>query len=97
MAGVDLTRIAGNIQALNSLNSLNNINNRLATHQLRLATGKRINEASDDPAGMSIATTFDIRRQTDEAMAITLTFIFVLMAFAGALTTAIVYLSLIHI
>jgi flagellin len=64
MAGVDLTRIAGNIQALNSLNSLNNINNRLATHQLRLATGKRINEASDDPAGMSIATTFDIRRQS---------------------------------
>jgi len=64
MAGVDLTRIAGNIQALNSLNSLNKINNQLATHQLRLSTGKKINEAADDPAGMSIATTFDIRRQS---------------------------------
>ncbi len=64
MASVDLTRIAGNIQALNSLNSLNRINNQLATHQLRLATGKRINESADDPAGMSIATTFDIRRQS---------------------------------
>jgi len=63
MAGVDLTRIAGNIQALNSLNSLNKINNELATHQLRLSTGKKIKEAADDPAGMSIATTFDIRRQ----------------------------------
>lgn len=64
MSNVDLTRIAGNIQALNSLNSLNTINNQLATHQARLSTGKQILEAADDPAGMSIATTFDIRRQS---------------------------------
>ena len=63
MASVDPTRIAGNIQALNALNSLQMVNNRLSIHQTRLATGKRINEASIDPAGMSIATTFDIRRQ----------------------------------
>lgn len=64
MASADLARIAGNIQALNALNSLSNINARLATHQARLSTGKRILEASDDPAGMSIATTFDVRRQS---------------------------------
>ena len=56
MATVDITRIASNIGALNSLNSLQNINAKLATHQTRLATGKRINSASDDPAGLTIAT-----------------------------------------
>jgi flagellin len=63
MANVDVTRIAGNIAALNSLNALQDVNNQLATHQARLATGKRLLSASDDPAGMSIATSFDIRKQ----------------------------------
>ena len=62
MATVDLTRIAGNIGALNALNSLTNINKELSIHQTRLSTGKSINEAADDPAGLSMATTFDIRR-----------------------------------
>jgi flagellin len=56
MATVDVTRIASNIGALNSLNSLMNINAKLATHQARLSTGKRINSAADDPAGLTIAT-----------------------------------------
>jgi flagellin len=63
MANVDVTRIAGNIAALNSLNALQDVNNQLAAHQARLATGKRLMQSSDDPAGMSIATSFDIRRQ----------------------------------
>lgn len=62
MANVDVNRIAGNIGALNSLASLQSINNKLAVHQTRLATGKRLNEAADDPAGMNMAITFDIRR-----------------------------------
>jgi len=56
MASVDVTRIASNIQALNALNSLTSINAKLATHQQRLSTGKRINSAADDPAGLTIAT-----------------------------------------
>jgi len=56
MANVDVTRIAGNISALNALNSLNNINKALAKHQTRLQTGKSINSAADDPAGYTIAT-----------------------------------------
>ncbi len=56
MATVDVTRIASNIQALNALNSLQGINAKLAMHQQRLSTGKRINSASDDPAGLTIAT-----------------------------------------
>ena len=55
MAQADFTRISSNIAALNTLNSLRNINNKLGTAQLRLATGKRINEAADDPAGLTIA------------------------------------------
>jgi len=56
MANVDVTRIASNIGALNALNSLQTINKELATHQTRLSTGKRINSAADDPAGLTIAT-----------------------------------------
>ncbi len=56
MANADLTRIAGNIGALNALNSLQNINKQLSLHQARLASGKQINSAADDPAGLSIAT-----------------------------------------
>jgi flagellin len=56
MASVDVTRIASNIGALNALNSLQTINKELAIHQGRLQTGKRINSAADDPAGLTIAT-----------------------------------------
>ncbi len=59
MAETDVTRIAGNISALNALNSLGNINKQLAIHQARLASGKRINSAADDPAGLTIATKMD--------------------------------------
>ena len=56
MADNDVTRIAGNIGAMNALYSLNNINKQLSIHQTRLATGKRLNSAADDPAGLSIST-----------------------------------------
>jgi len=62
MAQIDFTRIRSNIAALNSLNSLNNVNRNLAIAQTRLATGKRINDAADDPAGIAIATQLDARR-----------------------------------
>jgi len=56
MAIGDLTRINTNIAAFNALNSLRTIGNQLGTSQLRLQTGKRINEAADDPAGFSISS-----------------------------------------
>jgi flagellin len=56
MAEIDITRIAGNIGAMNALNSLATINKQLSVHQTRLSTGKRINSAADDPAGLTIAT-----------------------------------------
>ncbi|MCL4294676.1 MAG: flagellin [Anaerolineae bacterium] len=63
MAQADFSRIASNIGALNALNSLNNINAKLGVHQQRLATGKRINSAKDDPAGLTIATKMKARSE----------------------------------
>jgi flagellin len=63
MAVADFSRINSNIGALNSLNSLQNVNKQLGMHQLRLATGRRINSAEDDPAGLTIATKFRSRNE----------------------------------
>jgi flagellin len=48
-------RINTNIGAMNALGALNAINNELGMHQLRLATGKRINQGGDDPSGYVIS------------------------------------------
>ena len=56
MAIGDSTRINTNIAALNALGSLKSINARLERSQLKLATGLRINEVADDPAGFVIST-----------------------------------------
>jgi flagellin len=61
MASNDLSRINTNIQAMNALNALNTVNSRLGVHQLRLATGKRINSAADDAAGFTIASKLDVK------------------------------------
>jgi flagellin len=63
MAQADFTRIASNIGALNALNSLRDVNGKLSLHQTRLATGKRINSAMDDPAGLTIATKLNARSE----------------------------------
>ncbi len=52
----DFTRIRTNVQATQLLTTLQQVNKHLATHQLRLATGARINSAADDPAGLTMAT-----------------------------------------
>jgi flagellin len=61
MATGDLTRIRTNISALNALNALGQINQKLTNTNLKLATGKRINSAGDDPAGLTLANTLDVR------------------------------------
>ncbi|MCK4546798.1 MAG: flagellin [Candidatus Eisenbacteria sp.] len=61
MAGADLSRINTNVAALNALKALRDINSKLSIHQLRLATGKRINSAGDDPAGMVFAKRLESR------------------------------------
>ena len=63
MAEADFTRINTNIAALNVLNALSNVNRQLGVHQLRLATGKRINSAGDDAAGLTIANKFKVQAE----------------------------------
>lgn len=63
MPTIDLTRIGSNIGAMSSLQSLLDINNKLAAAQSKLSTGKRINSAQDDPAGLVIATKLNARSQ----------------------------------
>ena len=61
MAIGDSTRINTNIAAFNALYSLKSINRNLEKSQLKLATGSRINEVSDDPAGFVISRRLDAR------------------------------------
>lgn len=49
------SRINTNIGAMNALSALSAINNELGMHQIRLASGKRINQAGDDPSGYVIS------------------------------------------
>ena len=57
----DLGRINTNIGALNALNALNKVNTELSLRSLRLATGKRINSAADDPSGLTLSSTLNVR------------------------------------
>jgi len=61
MAGADLSRINTNIAALNALKALRDANSKVTLHQLRLATGKRINNAGDDPAGLVFSKRLESR------------------------------------
>ena len=61
MAIGDSTRINTNIAAFNALTSLKNVNKNLERSQLKLATGLRINEVADDPAGFVITRTLTAR------------------------------------
>ena len=58
-----LTRVATNIQAMQSLYSLNKTNSSIADHQMRLSTGKRINSPGDDPAGYQLSRGLESRRR----------------------------------
>jgi flagellin len=51
-----MTVIASNISALRSANASMKANNMLSTSMERLSTGKRINSAKDDAAGLAIAS-----------------------------------------
>ncbi|MFC1558393.1 flagellin [candidate division KSB1 bacterium] len=61
MAIGDSTRINTNIAAFNALHALKGVNRNLEKSQLKLATGWRINEVSDDPAGFVISKRLDAR------------------------------------
>ncbi|HYF04324.1 MAG TPA: flagellin [Patescibacteria group bacterium] len=57
-------RIRGNASADNAYNALEASNRNIATRQLRLSTGKRINSASDDVAGYITARSLGARTKS---------------------------------
>ncbi len=57
----DLSRINTNIQSLRAYNQLQQTNSRLNDSQMRLATGKRINQAGDDSAGFALSNKLESR------------------------------------
>ncbi|MEE9163151.1 MAG: flagellin [Candidatus Neomarinimicrobiota bacterium] len=60
---MSFTRINANLAALASFNELTRTNRQVATHLLRLSSGKRINTVGDDPAGFSLARSIESRRR----------------------------------
>ncbi|HET6568751.1 MAG TPA: flagellin [Rhodothermales bacterium] len=66
----DLTRVNTNIGAMQSLTALQSVNRQLSIHQLRLATGSRLNSAEDDSAGYSISKKLEAKiRGQNQALA----------------------------
>jgi len=68
VANTDLMRIRSSVLAHDILGTLRQVNSDLATHQLRLGTGSRINRAGDDPAGLSISTKLRARYRVWDAL-----------------------------
>ncbi|MBU1701739.1 MAG: flagellin [Candidatus Eisenbacteria bacterium] len=68
MATPDLTRIRSNIQGLNMIGALRDVNRDVVVHQLRLATGKRINHSYDDPAGYILASKLETKNRNLQAV-----------------------------
>jgi len=64
MAFFSGSRINTNVGALNAYNALNSINSRIGTVQMKLASGKRINSAADDPAGYTIGKKLEARSRS---------------------------------
>ncbi len=64
MAFFSGSRINTNVGALNAFNALSNINSRIGTVQMRLASGKRINSAADDPAGYTLGKKLEARSRS---------------------------------
>jgi flagellin len=58
---MSLAQIATNVNAMKALNALTNVNNDLSMHQIRLATGHKVNSAGDDPASWEIGTALAAR------------------------------------
>ena len=58
---MSLSRIATNLQSLQSHTSLTRTNEKMSIAQLRLSTGSRINRAEDDSAGYSIGKKLESR------------------------------------
>ncbi len=59
----DLMRVCTNVQAMQARIALMRVNDEISVHQLRLATGRKINSAGEDPAGYALARSLESRKK----------------------------------
>lgn len=59
----NLMSISTNVQAMQARTALMRVNDKISVHQLRLATGRKINSAGEDPAGYALARSIESRRR----------------------------------
>jgi len=59
----NLMSISTNVQAMQARAALMRVNDKISVHQLRLATGRKINSAGDDPAGYALARSIESRKR----------------------------------
>jgi len=59
----DLMRVYTNVQAMQARIALMRVNDKISVHQLRLATGRKINSAGEDPAGYALARSLESRKK----------------------------------
>ena len=59
----DLMRVCTNVQAMQARIALMRVNDKISVHQLRLATGRKINSAGEDPAGYALARSLESRKK----------------------------------
>ena len=64
MAFYSGSRINTNVGAMNAFNALSSVNSKIGSVQMRLASGKRINSAGDDPAGYTIGKKLEARSKS---------------------------------
>ena len=64
MAFYSGSRINTNVGALNAFNAMSKINSQIGSVQMRLASGKRVNSAADDPAGYTIGKKLEARSKS---------------------------------
>ena len=64
MAFYSGSRINTNVGAMNAFNALSRVNSKIGAVQMRLASGKRINSAGDDPAGYTIGKKLEARSKS---------------------------------
>lgn len=59
----NLMSISTNVQAMQARAALMRVNDKISVHQLRLATGRKINSAGEDPAGYALARSIESRKR----------------------------------
>ncbi|ORE95794.1 flagellin N-terminal helical domain-containing protein [Acuticoccus yangtzensis] len=85
-----MTSINTNVAAISALRNLQNVNSALETTNERIASGKAVNKASDNPSLWAVATKLESHNSSDKALRDSLATGKALMGTVSAMMTAVV-------